>query len=483
MPESFAGIAVPEGEPGALEAGGARLQALAGRLEGVRGGLTSLPGALAGWMGPASIAYEGGTLTNGSAVAAAIESLQACAAATRRYAAELERAQRKAERAIDDAREAQRRIDAAEAAITDAQARAGAAGARLGVAETRIVLTSIVGAPDAGAEAEASAARSALADAQADESAARRQLEAARDELAAAQRRGREAEEDAEDAGTAAAHAYSGAGLASPLVASAGQPAMPREAAANAPKHPMWGRGGTPAASNPQFTDAEQERLRQIEEAQRELEEELNPDEGGGFMGWIHGGLDAAGFVPGLGAIPDVVNAGLYAVRGEGGEALWSLGAAVPIAGDAAKGVKIGKNVVEEGAERAGRRTWRESEDAVGRRLDGQGYDAQRSFKDGEPVPYGTRGSTRPDYYKPGDSIEVKNYNVMDAAGRDRLVSNVADQAVERAKHLPPGTPQRAMVDVMGQDIPPEVLVSLAERIAVRSEGRLPVERITFLID
>lgn len=77
MPESFAGITVPEGEPGALESGGARMEGLAGRLDGVHGGLNSLPGALAGWNGPASIAYEGGTLTNGAGIAAAIESLQA----------------------------------------------------------------------------------------------------------------------------------------------------------------------------------------------------------------------------------------------------------------------------------------------------------------------------------------------------------------------------------------------------------------------
>jgi hypothetical protein len=233
----------------------------------------------------------------------------------------------------------------------------------------------------------------------------------------------------------------------------------------------MWGRGGIPAASNPQFTDAEQARIRQIEEARRELEDERNPDEGGGVMGWVHGTLDGAGFIPGLGAVPDLVNAGLYAARGEGGEALWSLGAAVPIAGDAAKGAKIAKGAVEEGVERAGRRTWRESEDEVGRRLDGQGYDPQRSFKDGQEVPYGTRGSTRPDYYKPGDSIEVKNYKVADAAGRDRLVTNIADQAIERAKHLPPGSLQRAMVDIQGQDVPEEVLEALAERIAIRSQG------------
>jgi len=66
---------------------------------------------------------------------------------------------------------------------------------------------------------------------------------------------------------------------------------------------------------------------------------------------WVHGALDVLGFVPGLGAIPDIANAGIYALEGNAEEALWSLAAAVPGAGDAAKlgrlGVKAGKELVQ----------------------------------------------------------------------------------------------------------------------------------------
>lgn len=53
--------------------------------------------------------------------------------------------------------------------------------------------------------------------------------------------------------------------------------------------------------------------------------------------------LDIAGFVPGFGAVPDLVNAAISAMRGNWGEAGMSVLAAVPLIGDAAAGVKIAK--------------------------------------------------------------------------------------------------------------------------------------------
>ena len=51
--------------------------------------------------------------------------------------------------------------------------------------------------------------------------------------------------------------------------------------------------------------------------------------------------LDAAGFVPGFGAIPDLISASISALRGNWADAGLSLLAAVPLIGDAAAGVKI----------------------------------------------------------------------------------------------------------------------------------------------
>lgn len=74
-----------------------------------------------------------------------------------------------------------------------------------------------------------------------------------------------------------------------------------------------------------------------------------------GFSGWVHGALDVAGFVPGLGAIPDLLNAGIYALEGDWQNAGLSAVAAVPAAGDAVKGgtiaVRVGSEVVQHGDE------------------------------------------------------------------------------------------------------------------------------------
>ncbi|WP_421558407.1 DNA/RNA non-specific endonuclease [Pseudomonas canadensis] len=69
---------------------------------------------------------------------------------------------------------------------------------------------------------------------------------------------------------------------------------------------------------------------------------------------WIHGGLDALGFVPGLGAIPDLINAGIYAAEGDAVNASLSAVAAIPFVGDAIKGsVLVGKGVHRLGSEAA----------------------------------------------------------------------------------------------------------------------------------
>jgi hypothetical protein len=82
------------------------------------------------------------------------------------------------------------------------------------------------------------------------------------------------------------------------------------------------------------------------------------PDDGA--WGVVHGALDMLGFIPKLGAVPDLVNAGIYAARGKHDEARMSAIAAIPYVGDAAKAVKLGlrasRETAEDAAPLAGRR-------------------------------------------------------------------------------------------------------------------------------
>jgi hypothetical protein len=89
-------------------------------------------------------------------------------------------------------------------------------------------------------------------------------------------------------------------------------------------------------------------------------------------------GLDGAGFIPGLGAIPDLLNAGISAARGNWTDAGLSALAAVPGIGDAAAAAKlanraakatgkaVGKNAAKQGDNviNMGQYKWRKAKDA-----------------------------------------------------------------------------------------------------------------------
>jgi hypothetical protein len=206
MPESFAGITVPEGEPDGVRNAAATFRSLAGGLHGVSGELRGVPGLVADWKGIAASAFHGTVPTNGSCVDSAAGAMSTCAQAARTYADELETAQEEAEAAIEEARDAQRRIDQAQSDIESAQGDQITASDR--IMSASMALSS--GMPDPSASADLDLATQALNAARDAEADARRRLEAAQDDLARAKRRGEKAEQDAKDAAQAAAGAFEG---------------------------------------------------------------------------------------------------------------------------------------------------------------------------------------------------------------------------------------------------------------------------------
>lgn len=86
--------------------------------------------------------------------------------------------------------------------------------------------------------------------------------------------------------------------------------------------------------------DLSKERVKSEEEMKAETEEKtkLNPES---VLDGIQLALDAAGLAPGVGAIPDLLNASISALRGDWGAAGISVLAAVPVIGDAATAAKF----------------------------------------------------------------------------------------------------------------------------------------------
>ena len=127
---------------------------------------------------------------------------------------------------------------------------------------------------------------------------------------------------------------------------------------------------------------------------------------------------------------------------------------------------------VESGTETS-RPTWRQSElDAA---KDFPDYDAQKSFINGEEVPYGTKGSVRPDYYKDGYSVDIKNYNVESASGRSNLARNIEKQYYQRIENLPEGTKQSVMIDIRGQNVTDADLSALYDDIMKRTDNGVEI--------
>ncbi|MGX6991270.1 hypothetical protein [Pseudolactococcus reticulitermitis] len=98
------------------------------------------------------------------------------------------------------------------------------------------------------------------------------------------------------------------------------------------------------------------------------------------------------------------------------------------------------------------------------------GVTTAKAIKATGKVPYGTKGSTRPELYKDGHSIEVKNYDVQTNSGRNNLVNNVSGQIKNRVDNLPLGTNQTILVDIRGQNVTNDVLKEIRQRILEKTK-------------
>lgn len=124
------------------------------------------------------------------------------------------------------------------------------------------------------------------------------------------------------------------------------------------------------------------------------------------------------------------------------------------------------------GTGKAERPSWRQSE--IDAAKDFSDYKPQVSYMkiaDGTPeqVSYGTKGSTRPDYYKSGYSVDIKNYDVTTSNGRRNLIRNIEKQYYQRLKNQPNPTKQTIIIDIRGQSISSEMLDFLYTNITKRT--------------
>ncbi|WP_186366832.1 hypothetical protein [Yersinia aleksiciae] len=172
-----------------------------------------------------------------------------------------------------------------------------------------------------------------------------------------------------------------------------------------------------------------------------------------------------------------------------GGYATGAVGVTAGAASITAKDVRLASKQVEKfGVKKAlaeiddvapaSRPAHRQSEVDVGKDL-GDGWREQISFKDGQEVPYGTKGSVRPDWcHSNVCSVEVKNYNIV--TNKNGLINNVAAQAIERQKNLPTGMRQEVVIDVRGQVVTAKQQVEIRRGIVEKSNGAVSISSVRF---
>ena len=124
------------------------------------------------------------------------------------------------------------------------------------------------------------------------------------------------------------------------------------------------------------------------------------------------------------------------------------------------------------------RPTWQQSEEDALKMY--SGYRKQVSFNaNGDEVKYGTKGSVRPDLYKTGSSVEVKNYSLHGEKQARALVKNVTTQYNQRKDMLPPDTQQIVWIDVRGQNVPRERLDWIQDQILSQTQmGMIVVYKV-----
>ena len=87
----------------------------------------------------------------------------------------------------------------------------------------------------------------------------------------------------------------------------------------------------------------------------------------------------------------------------------------------------------------------------------------------------GAKGSVRPDYYKVGHSVDIKNYNLESNSGRRNLVRNIVKQYEQRLMHLSEGSKQSVQIDLRGQNVSDEVLTKLYTEITQKTNGGVSI--------
>lgn len=354
---AVAGIELPEGDPGAVEQAAQALRKCAGGFERAAGTAARAAASVGSWDGAASFNFRSHCGSYREAADAAAGVAEQGAQALTRYARVLEEARDRVRELQERAAECVERIRAAERAAADAAQRAASASHM--AYQASFLSGADAGALRAGYQQQAD-------DAWGEQARALDRAAEARDELERLRRQAQDERERAKEAASRAAGQVSSVGGDLPTVAFPGQAPAPVTGNGARPTPPAFllGRGGTPGAQVTAMTDEEREQLAAYEEALREYE-------GDGPPGIVRLAGDLLG-------ISDAKQAGEDFNDGNIIGGVFHTALAWP----GGKLLKLGKEGIEEGAERIGKEATEEAGERGAREAGDSAEDLRLAWKE-----------------------------------------------------------------------------------------------------
>ena len=112
---------------------------------------------------------------------------------------------------------------------------------------------------------------------------------------------------------------------------------------------------------------------------------------------------------------------------------------------------------------------WRQAEERAVKKYGGE---EQISYFEGNELPFGTPGATRPDVVRWSnnhrEAIEVKYYDLSNPSSRSTLYRELEREVSDRVINLPEGSTQRIVLDVTGRGFSKELVQEVKATIQMR---------------
>jgi hypothetical protein len=126
------------------------------------------------------------------------------------------------------------------------------------------------------------------------------------------------------------------------------------------------------------------------------------------WLDWMQEGISWLGFIPGVGAVPDLANAGIYTLRGNYKEAAISTVFAIPAIGDAASAGRKFTKAAGKAGDIAGQIT-KHGDDLIDAGKTAENIPVPGTYRPNNPLPRDQYGNPMPSSSSPHTQIGTKN--------------------------------------------------------------------------